>query len=198
VAKRFILLRHGESESSARGIASGDPGAAVGRTAVGVVESPIAGVALRHVANDHCATSRFRRVRQTADLILVGRDLPRLELVDLDDMRGGQFEGRPLLEYRAWAGEHAMTEPMPGGESRSQLAGRYCRAMRELLDRDEETILVVAHGLPLSYVICAAAGELPQPVMRYLEYATPYFLAADAMERAVERLEAWTGGGVTP
>jgi broad specificity phosphatase PhoE len=87
-------------------------------------------------------------------------------------------------------------EPLPGGESRTQMALRYCRAIRQLLGRDKETILVVAHGLPLTYLVYAARGELPRPVMRYVECAVPYTLSWGEVREAVERLETWAGAVV--
>lgn len=194
----FILLRHGESETSARGVASGDPDAPVDLTAQGEEQARVAADELREVPIDLCATSRFLRARRTADLVLAGRGVPRVVLVDLDDLHFPEFEGRPLEEYRAWARTHPMSEALSGGESRTHMALRYCRAMRQLLNRDEETILVVAHGLPLTYLLSAARGDEPQPVMRYIECAVPHSLSSNEMHEAVERLEAWAAATVTP
>jgi alpha-ribazole phosphatase len=198
MGKRLILLRHAESEASARGVASGDPDAPIDLTARGEEQARATGAALQSVSIELCATSRFKRARRTADLALAGRQVRRLVLPDLDDLRSGRFEGQPLEEYRAWARTHPMMEPLPGGESRTQVGLRYCRAIRQLLGRDEETILVVAHGLPLTYLVSAARGELPQPVMRYIACAAPCSLSSDEVRDAVERLETWAGTMVTP
>lgn len=198
MSRQLILLRHGESETSASSVASGEADAPVGLTARGEEQARTAGETLRSVPVGLCVTSRFLRARRTADLALEGRKVPRLVLADLDDLRFGAFEGRPLEEYRAWARTHDTSEPVPGGESRSTLTLRYCRAMRQILDRDEETILVVGHGLPLTYFVSAARGDLPQPVMRYVELARPYSLSSDEVREAVERLEAWATAPVAP
>lgn len=197
MAQRFILLRHGESEASARGVASGDPAAPVDLAVRGEEQARTAGDKLRAVSIDLCVTSRFLRARRTADLVLTGRDVPRIVLAELDDLHFGQFEGRPLEEYRAWARTHPMNQPLPGGEKRTHTAVRYCRAMRQLLTRGENAILVVAHGLPLTYLVSAARGDLPQPVMRYIDPAVPYSFSSDELREAVERLEAWAGATVT-
>jgi hypothetical protein len=51
--------------------------------------------------------------------------------------------------------------------------------------------LVVAHGLPIRYLLLAAEGAEPRPVIESLGYAEPHRLSHDEVERAVERLERW-------
>jgi diadenosine tetraphosphate (Ap4A) HIT family hydrolase len=47
---------------------------------------------------------------------LMQRDaLPRVELTDLADLGGPQWQGRPYY-YTAYAGEHHVYEPWPGGK----------------------------------------------------------------------------------
>jgi broad specificity phosphatase PhoE len=69
---------------------------------------------------------------------------------------------------------------------------RYVGGFRTILARDEHTILVVAHGLPVRYVVEALAGRLPAPVVEVVPYAQPFALDADELEGAVDRLEAWS------
>jgi broad specificity phosphatase PhoE len=78
-----------------------------------------------------------------------------------------------------------------GGESRAELAGRFARAFELVLDRPEATVLVVGHGLPLRYVLNAAAGSDPTPLVEQVEYAVPYPLPAERLRLAVDRLRAW-------
>jgi broad specificity phosphatase PhoE len=88
--------------------------------------------------------------------------VPRLVLAELNDIRFGEFEGRLLTEYRAWAHSHGPDEPAPGGgDSRAQTVARYVAAYGELLDRPEASVLVVAHGLPVRYVLDAVEGHNP-------------------------------------
>jgi broad specificity phosphatase PhoE len=60
-----------------------------------------------------------------------------------------------------------------------------------VLERPEKTILVVAHGLPIRYVLLAIEGTEPRPVVETVDYATPYRLTRTDLEHAVERLELW-------
>ena len=78
-----------------------------------------------------------------------------------------------------------------GGEHRGEIAARYADGLRKLLDRPEETILLVAHSLPLAYLRDAAAGTAPRSRMEMVEYAQVLRIGRDELERAIEVLEAW-------
>jgi broad specificity phosphatase PhoE len=78
-----------------------------------------------------------------------------------------------------------------GGEHRGALAARYARGLRILLDRPEETILLVAHSLPLAYLRDAAAGRPPASRSDQVPYAAPAGLGRAEVERAAEILENW-------
>jgi probable phosphoglycerate mutase len=187
-----ILARHGESERSVLGLTNGDPAVRVELTETGREEALRLGVELRDEPIELCVTSEFARAQDTADLALEGRDVIRVVLPDLNDIRFGEFEGRPLVEYRAWAHSHGPEEPCPGGgESRAQTVGRYVDGYRDLLGRREETVLVVAHGLPVRYVLDALEGRDPAAKVGQIPYAEPFRLGSAQLEQAVERLAAW-------
>jgi hypothetical protein len=69
---------------------------------------------------------------------------------------------------------------------------RYVAGWRTILERSERTILVVAHSLPIRYVLNAAAGGLPKPAMEQVPYAEALPLSAAELTQAVERLETWS------
>jgi broad specificity phosphatase PhoE len=189
--KTAILARHGESEFSAKGVMNGDPGLAGPLTEDGVAQARALGEALRETAIGLCVVTEFERTRQTADVALEGRDVPRLVVPELNDIHVGEFEGGLLETYRAWARDRSPVEIPAGGESRAGVAERFARGFRRVLDRPEETVLVVAHGLPIRYVLLAIEGTEPRPVVESVDYATPYRLTRSDLEHAVERLELW-------
>jgi broad specificity phosphatase PhoE len=188
---RVVLARHGESERSVEGLTNGDPHVPCALTATGREEARRLGIDLADDPVDLCVTSEFERVQETADLALVGRDVPRLVLADLNDIRFGEFEGRPLIEYRAWAHAHGPEDVVPGGDSRAQTVARYAHAYRTMLARPEEMVLVVAHGLPVRYVLDALEGRNPAAAVAQVPYAEPFRLSAQELETAVGRLESW-------
>jgi broad specificity phosphatase PhoE len=188
-----ILARHGESEFSLVGTVNGDPGVACPLTDSGERQARRLGELLADKEIELCVTSEFERVRQTADVALAGRDVPRLVLPELNDVRFGRFEGGTLADYRVWAAANEPTVEAPGGgESRSATVARYARAYRTILARSERTILVVAHGLPIRYVLNALQETDPAPLVEQVAYAEPYRLPRRELELAVERLERWS------
>ncbi len=188
----IILARHGESELSVVGRTNGDPGASCALTEVGCEQARRLGQLLEGDDLDLCVTSEFQRAQETADLALEDREVLRLVLPDLNDIRFGDFEGRALTEYRAWAHAHGPEEAAPGGgDTRAETVRRYIRAYRTILTRPEETILVVAHGLPVRYVLDAVAARDPAAAVAQVPYAKPFRLTADELRAAVDRLAAW-------
>jgi len=184
-----ILARHGESEFSARAVVNGDAAVTCPLTPRGEEEARRLGDALAGEPVDVCVVSEFERTRQTADVALAGREVPRLVVPELNDPRYGVFEGGPLDEYRAWARTHGSSEHPPGGgESRRGIVERYARGFRRLLDLPEATVLAVIHSLPIAY---ALSGEAPSRIVPVVEHAVAHRLAAAELEDAVELLEAW-------
>jgi len=190
--EQVLLVRHAESEFSVRGLTNGDPEIEVALTERGREQARLLGEHLTATEIDLCVVSEFQRAQETADLALGGRDLPRLVLPELNDIRFGEFEGRLLADYRAWAGAHGPEDEVPGGESRAESVSRYVAGFRTILARPEPTILVVAHSLPIRYVLNAAAGGLPKPAMEQVPYAEPFPLSAAELTEALERLQTWS------
>jgi len=188
---RSLLTRHAESEFSVRGLTNGDPEIEVALTELGREQARRLGENLAQTELDLCVVSEFQRARETADLALEGRDIPRLVMPELNDIRFGEFESRLLDDYRAWARSHGPEDEVAGGESRTESVRRYVAGFRKLLARPERTILVVAHSLPIRYALDAAAGSLPRPAVPQVPYAEALPLSEAELTQAVERLEIW-------
>lgn len=190
--ERLILARHGESVFSAKLLVNGDFVVSGPLTPRGVEEARALADALARERIDLCVTSRFERTRETADVALAGRDVPRLVVAELDDPRYGSYEGGALDEYRAWARSVTSDVDAPGaGESRRTIVARYASGFRTLLERGEHVILAVIHSLPVAYMLAASEGEAPGRVVPLVEHARAYPFAADEVERAVDVLESW-------
>lgn len=191
--ERAILARHGESEFSARGLVNGDVETACPLTERGVEQARHLGAELAREPIDVCLTTAFERTRRTAELALAGREVPFMVVPELNDPRYGAYEGGSLEEYRTWAhANSSATEPPGGGECRQAIARRYVDGFRTLLERPERTILVVAHALPIAYVLMALEGRDPAArIDVVVEHAHPYRLSASELRTAVERIDAW-------
>jgi 2,3-bisphosphoglycerate-dependent phosphoglycerate mutase len=187
----IILSRHGESVAIAEGIENGNPGADQGLTDLGQEQARELGRRIVDNPIDLCVVSLFPRVHQTADLALAGRDVRRIVDPNLNDIRYGEFEGRPKESYIAWVQSHDLTTPLPGGESRMQVAARLCTAMEGLLDRSEHHALVVTHELLIDDLLHAMQDQPPAQVHGDIPYATPYPLAAPDVARGVMFLRSF-------
>ena len=187
-----ILARHAESELSVQRLVGGVPSSPVRLTEAGRAQAVQLGRLLAGDEIELCVTSEFPRTAETADVALGGRTVPRLALAELNDPRYGPFEGGPLAAYRDWArGATSTDEPGGGGESRVALVRRYVRGYRQVLARPERVVLIVGHSLPLAYLLEALDGRDPAQIVPLVEYAHPHRVPGAALERAVERLEAW-------
>jgi broad specificity phosphatase PhoE len=179
----LVLVRHGESETAAAGVVGGD----APLTPIGREQAHEAARALAGRRFDLCLTSPARRARETAALVLEGRDVPQTVLPQLADIEFGAFSGQPLQEYRAWIAEHDPAQAPPGGESRADTLRRFCCAYRALLQQAEAHLLVVAHGLTLS----ALTDDPPQPSVAGVSYGSSLKLTRAELAASVARLERW-------
>jgi probable phosphoglycerate mutase len=185
----LLLSRHGQSKLNVAGLVNGNPALDQGLSPLGEEEAAGLGFQLVGVAIDLCVTSEFPRSQETAALALAGRDIRRLVDPDLDDVRVGELEGKTLADYRVWKRAHTRDDPFPSGETLNDAARRYADAFERVLARDEETIFVVCHEIPVRYAVNAAAGSdaFDRP-LHDVANATPYLLDADGLRRAVDRM----------
>jgi broad specificity phosphatase PhoE len=186
----FVLARHGESVLNVERRVNGDPSLDVRLTPAGEQAARTLGHQLANLPLDLCVHTRFPRTRRTAELALEGRDVPYLEEPLLDDIRVGELEGRSVDDYRAWKHAHTRHHRFPGGESLDEAAARYARAWRSLLARDERTVLVVCHEIPVRYALNGAIGsdDLDAPE-HGVGNAVPYLFDDAALERAAAGIE---------
>jgi len=185
----FLLARHGQSELNVRGVVNGDPALDRGLSERGREEGRKLGGQIAAVGIDVCVLTRFPRTHATADLALGARPVPRVVEPLLDDIDIGELEGSTLAAYRAWKRERSRSDPFPGGESLDAAARRYADAFERFLARDETTMLVLAHEIPVRYAVNAAAGsdDLDGPT-HDVANATPYVFDELGLARAVERM----------
>ena len=93
--------------------------------------------------------SPMRRARETAAILFPKAE--QIVIPDLREMDFGDFEGRAWWEmendpaYRAWV-DGGCGGRCPGGEDRAAFSARVCAAMEELLRREREKLVIVAHG----------------------------------------------------
>ncbi len=190
----YLLTRHAESTLNAAGLVNGDPSIEAPLTPSGREAAERTAAQLAPLAIELCVHTRFQRTRETAAAMLAGREVPTLVEPLLDDIDVGELEGASLEEYRAWKEAHGRDEPFPGGESLDHAARRYARAFSRLLERSEQTMLVVCHEIPVRYALNAAAGsdDLDGPA-HAIPNATLYLFDAAGLARASGRIDELVG-----
>jgi broad specificity phosphatase PhoE len=189
----YVLSRHAHSQLNLEGRVNGDPAVPAPLSEEGRVQADRLGDELRHLPLDLCVHTRFRRTLETAELALGRRDVPRVVEPLLDDVDVGELEGASIADYRAWKKQHRRNEAFPGGESLDDAARRYVQGLRGLLERPEQTVLVVTHEIPIRYALNAAdgSGDLDGPE-HSIANATPYLFDEAGLMRAIEGIERIT------
>ena len=187
--KTLVLARHAESKLSVLDRLNGDPSAEVGLTDTGKVEAEGLGREVGPV--DLVAHTEFGRTRETAELAWPGT--PLLVVPELNEIAFGRFEGTHWIDgYQEWILSSGPDEVCPGGgESRLAAVQRYVRGYRQLLDRPEERVALVAHGAQVRYILLALDDLPPVRVLERVPPATPSFIDARRFGRALDVIEAW-------
>jgi broad specificity phosphatase PhoE len=101
------------------------------------------------------------------------------------------MEGVSKEVYRAWARERSLSTPLPGGESRIQVAARLCTALEAILARPERCALVVTHEILIADLMHAISRQSPAQPHAGIPYAAPYRLSAKDISRAIAFLRNW-------
>lgn len=189
----LLLVRHAFAVSNLDGGTASCTPPGDGLAAEGVEQAHELASRLAREELDLGVVTELRRTHETLELALTGRDVPRLVVPELNEVGFGDFDGRPLAEYRAWAWAEPAEVPAPGGgESRADAAARCARGLRVLLDRPEAVIVAVGHALLIRYVLDAASGLVPAARMAAVEHASPFRLTARDVAGAASLLDGWS------
>ena len=151
---RWFLVRHGETDWNVEGRAQGQMHVPLNDR--GLVQAEAIAARLRPMRFTAVYASDLRRVTQTAELIMRGRDVPLVTLPALRERGFGEWEGLTFTEMEARFPERYAalfsgddTSAAPGGESERQLYERVAAGVDRLLEAhsgDDGNLLMVAHG----------------------------------------------------
>ena len=188
---RVVIARHGRTTYNDLRRVNGDPAVDVRLTAAGMAQVARLRARVAAMPIDLGVRTRFPRTAVTLDILLAGRDVPRVVCTDLDDVRLGEMEGADVEAYRSFRQAGGPGARPAGGESRLDVLDRYARGFRRLLAVPARMPLVVTHDIPIRFVLNALedADPLDGPI-RSIENGVLYTLSASDLTRAVERMEA--------
>lgn len=158
-----LLLRHGETDHTARKLFSGSGGKDPALTPTGLGQAAVAAVALTGRGITAVVCSPMLRARETADIAASSLGLAVREIDDLRECAFGEWEGHSFAEVRErwplelaeWLRSTSVTPP--GGESFDAVDRRVRLARDKLLARHPEgTVLVVSHVTPIKTLVRAS------------------------------------------
>ena len=182
----FAFVRHGRTTYNATGRLNGDPAVDVRLDAAGIAQVAALRPVVARLPIDLGVHTRFPRTRQTLDLLLIGRDVPRVACPELDDVRLGEFEGAGVEAYRAWRRANGPAARPEGGESRLDVLARYARGVERLLTVSARMPLVVTHDIPIRFILNAVRGSNPiDGPVRNVENGSLTVLSATDLARAL-------------
>lgn len=117
----------------------------------------------KDVPVDICFVSPLKRARETADIVLKGRDLPVIEDERLIEMGFGVYEGDntwqedPSSPIYTFFHQPEKYRPGEGGESFEELfqrTGDFLKKTVEPLLKEGKHVLIVGHGAMNSSIVC--------------------------------------------
>ncbi|MEO8291781.1 MAG: histidine phosphatase family protein [Actinomycetota bacterium] len=194
----MIFSRHAESEANAGGMINADPTIHNPLSVRGIEQATQLGTRLFGIPINICFTSELLRARQTAGIVLADREVPVIELADLNEPAAGAFEGKRVDTYNDWVVKRGYLAPIPEGESQVQALRRFVRAFRTILEHPATQPLVVAHALAIAWLRegmrarSVGAADLginfKEPGV---ELAMPETFSREEVSGAVHALTAW-------
>ncbi|MBW3595322.1 MAG: phosphoglycerate mutase family protein [Actinobacteria bacterium] len=189
----IYAVRHAETVLGERDIVNGDPSVENPLTERGRQQARDIGARLATVDLGICITTEFQRTHETADLILAGRDVPRLVIAALNDPRQGQFEGESFASYARWMDQSGIEDAIPGGgESQIDCVTRYAGGWRTVAEKADLPVLVVAHAFPISVALTIHDDEPPFLRRNYERdpaFAEVNVLDPERLKRSLDVLE---------
>jgi broad specificity phosphatase PhoE len=162
---QLYLVRHGESEANVGGYINDDPSRPVALTARGREQAATAAQTLSSIRFTQSYASQFPRARQTAEIILAGRDLPLVIDARLNERRSG-LDGQPVEAFNGLVRlDPVRTKPVKGESFLEQMA-----RLRDFLDEvalchPEGVVLAVSHENPI-LAVSALTGREPEAAAR--------------------------------
>ncbi|MGE5404514.1 MAG: histidine phosphatase family protein [Candidatus Saccharibacteria bacterium] len=179
---KLILVRHAESVWNEQGKYQGS--ADIPLSERGKREAVALAERLKNMKIDAAYSSNLSRAYDTAQIIAEPHGLDVKPVPELAEMNFGEWEGLTYIEIKERFGEESfqtwLHDPervdIPGGEKFGDFADRIEQAMTQIAaaHRDDETILIVAHGAALMVYGCRLNKENLNCYRRYVHRNAAY------------------------
>jgi broad specificity phosphatase PhoE len=214
VRRRLFLLRHGEVDYFPGGRPV--PPEGVGLTERGRAQAEAVRSLLLGVPIDRAVHTGLRRTRETAEIVLRGREVPLEAWPEFQEIRPGRLKDleNPEEAFRRAFRPYSLEDRFLGGEPYGEFLERVLAAYRRLLDEPWDTLLLVAHGgvvrAILSYALLGEGRllgglevhpcglsvlDIGEPTLLRVHNLTAYDLLPQNRRSTMEELwEAWRVG----
>lgn len=147
---KYHFVRHGESESNAKGYMNSDVAIENHLTALGIQQAQAEAEKVGNISPDIIIASPLMRTQETAEIIKQGINFTREIITDdrLRELEFGTFEGKSYEDFATKVrGELFFHNRFEGGESYRDVVVRVGQLIDELESQHEgKTILFVGHG----------------------------------------------------
>lgn len=160
--KTFYFIRHGQTDLNLKGIVQGR-GVDTSLNENGRNQAEAFYTAYKHIPFDKIYTSSLVRTHQTVDRFVQELHIPKEDLLGLDEISWGVYEGQVQDEtimkgfakvVSSWR-NNDLDLSIENGESPNELVKRQKEAILYMLSKeDEHTILVCMHGRALRILLC--------------------------------------------
>ncbi len=167
---RLYIVRHGETDWNKARKVQGHSDIPLNEYGVHLAKQTAEG--MKDIPFDMVYTSPLIRAKQTAEIILSGRNIPVLESEGIKELGFGEYEGMCCSgeqraaqseEFNRFFKDTGNYVPARGGESIQELMERTGSFLRELCEDDnlqEKHILVSTHGAAMTALLNHIRGNL--------------------------------------
>ncbi len=156
----LYLLRHGESEANVGGYINDVPEKTVFLTTKGREQAATAAQALSGISFSHAFSSQFPRARQTAEIVLAGRNLPLTIDARLNERRSG-LDGQPVEAFNGLVRPDPVRIKPANGESFLEQMARVLGFLDEIaLCHPTGIVLAVSHENPIQAAAALAGMDM--------------------------------------
>lgn len=164
--KTFYFIRHGQTDLNLKGIVQGR-GVNTSLNENGRKQADAFFNAYKHIRFNKIYTSTLIRTYETVERFVNELEIPREDLIGLDEISWGIYEGKVQDEtimqgfkalVSSWK-NNELDNHIENGESPNQLVQRQKEAISYILNKEyEETVLVCMHGRALRIMLCHLTG----------------------------------------
>jgi broad specificity phosphatase PhoE len=160
----FLLIRHGDTNATERGLLYNDPGAELTEKGWRQAQAVADWIAQKKPDVVLCGTAK--RVLDTAETITKRIELDAVKCEGISEWQVGEWEGRTYLDikrndpkaYSAWSQDPIRNRP-PGGESIAELYERVNKQVEDLIAKHAgKTVALVTHAGVIRSILVSALG----------------------------------------